>query len=326
MKKISVIIPVYNAERHLINCIKSVLNQDISQDFLEDVEIVLINDGSSDKSEKIIKKFASQYPTIIKYFTKENTGVADTRNLGIEKATGEYILFLDSDDYLDRALFRTIKIYMEEKIELIKYKLQRVDEAGRLIEFVPGATFEKIKGEEGFNNLYSSDVLLDSPCVYIIKRTIFMENNLKFKVGAEHEDFGLIPFVVVLAKSMVSINFYGYYYVQSEESITRTENEERNWKKAKDVLLHYDNAMKKAEILYKEPKINKTTYENLKIFYTNALLNKAKSLNGKYRQEYIKELRKRKIQKNIKARNLKQLMKKVILSLNLELYLKISKW
>ena len=59
--------------------------------------------------------------------------------------------------------------------------------------------------------------MLDSPCIYIIKKEIFTKNQLEFKVGTEHEDFGLIPFVIVLAKTMISINYYGYQYVQSNE-------------------------------------------------------------------------------------------------------------
>ena len=125
---------------------------------------------------------------------------------------------------------------MKKDIELIKFKLQRIDENGNILEKVDGPIFETTTGEEGFENLYSLDVLLDSPCVYIIKKEIFMRNKLLFNVGTEHEDFGLIPFVIVLAKTMISIDFYGYEYVQSNGSITRNNNYGKTKKKAYDAL------------------------------------------------------------------------------------------
>ena len=238
MKKISVIIPVYNTEKYLRRCFDSVIAQDY-----KNLEIVIINDGSEDNSEQIINEYKKKYPELISYYKKENSGVADTRNFGIEKAQGDYIMFLDSDDYIDRALLKTLEEYVNKNIDLIKFKLQRANEEGKTLEIVSGATFEKTTGEDGFNKLYSTDVLLDSPCVYLIKKEIFVKNSLKFAVGTEHEDFGLVPFIIVLAQTMVSINFYGYYYVQSDNSITRNENYTKTIKKAYDALKHYDNAI-----------------------------------------------------------------------------------
>ena len=95
LKKLSVIIPVYNAEKTLKRCMESVLKQ---KD--EDLEIVLINDGSTDASDKIIQEYKEKNPKIISYYKKKNTGVADTRNYGIKKARGEFIGFSDADDML----------------------------------------------------------------------------------------------------------------------------------------------------------------------------------------------------------------------------------
>ena len=178
MKKISVIIPVYNTEKYLKRCLDSVIAQEY-----KDLELVIINDGSTDNSEQLINEYKTKYPELISYYNKENTGVADTRNFGIKKAKGEYIMFLDSDDYIDTALLKNLEDYINKNIDLIKFKLQRVNEEGETLEIVPGATFEETTGEEGFNKLYSTDVLLDSPCVYLIKKEILTKNNLKFMVG-----------------------------------------------------------------------------------------------------------------------------------------------
>ena len=316
LKKLSVIIPVYNGEKTLKRCIESVLKQ---KD--EDIEIIIINDGSTDASDKIVQEYKEKNPKIISYYQKKNTGVADTRNYGIKKAKGKYILFLDADDYLDIHLYGLVKQYMEKDIDLIKFKLQREDEKRNVIETVNGPVFENKTGEEGFEELYATDVLLDSPCVYVIKRDIFIKNKLEFKVGTEHEDFGLMPFVIVLAKTMISINFYGYHYVQVEGSITRNDSYEKTKKKAKDALKQYDEALMKID----RYKLNKKIAETLKIYYTNAILLKIETLEKKDQKEYIKEIRKRKMTKNIKAKNIKQLLRKMILSLNIKWYLNLRR-
>lgn len=314
MKKLSIIIPVYNTEKHLKKCFDSIVNQNNSE-----IEVIVVNDGSTDNSEVIIKEYTNKYKDVFTYYKKGNTGVADTRNFGIEKATGEYIMFLDSDDYIDKKLYDNIKKYIDEDIELIKYKMQRIDENDKIIEIVQGATFEKVTGEEGFNKLYGTDVLLDSPCVYVIKKDIFIRNNLKFKVGTEHEDFGLIPFVIVLAKSMVSTNFYGYYYVQSQGSLMRNENYQKTIKRIYDALGHYENAKEYSQKI----NVSKLTQENIMIYYTNAVILKARDLKEEERKKYIEELKKRKVFKNIKARNLKQMIKKILLMIDMNLYLRL---
>ncbi len=314
--KLSIIIPVFNAENTLKRCLDSVLQQ---KD--DELEIVVINDGSKDLSDEIMQEYKLRYPEIISYYKKQNTGVADTRNYGIAKAKGKYIMFLDSDDYIDIDLYSIIKQYIEKNIELIKFKLQRVDENNNIIEKVTGPIFEKTTGEEGFKYLYASDVLLDSPCVYVMKKDIFIRNKLLFNVGTEHEDFGLIPFVIVLASSMISIDFYGYQYVQSNGSITRNNDYNKTKKKAYDALKQYDEALIKIE----KYNINKNTADYLKIYYTNAILLKTETLEDKDQKQYINEIKKRRMIKNIKSNNIKQLLRKIILLLSIKQYLKFRK-
>jgi len=110
MYKISVIVPIYNAQNHIKKCIDSLICQ-----WNENMEILLINDGSEDSSENIIKEYMKKYPNKLTYYKKENTGVADTRNFGIDHSKGNYLLFVDSDDfvevnYIDRA-FRVVRFF-----------------------------------------------------------------------------------------------------------------------------------------------------------------------------------------------------------------------
>jgi len=108
MKKISVIIPVYNTEEYLERCINSVLNQEF-----QDLEIILVNDGSTDSSAEICNSYACKYNKI-SVFHKANGGSSEARNMGIENATGEYITFVDSDDYIKPDMYK--KLYNNAKI------------------------------------------------------------------------------------------------------------------------------------------------------------------------------------------------------------------
>ena len=100
MPKVSVIIPVYNVEDYIDRCLKSVIEQT-----LEDIEIIIVNDGSTDDSKKIIEKYINQYPNKIIYLEKENGGLSSARNFAIPYAKGEYIAFLDSDDYIEPEMY-----------------------------------------------------------------------------------------------------------------------------------------------------------------------------------------------------------------------------
>lgn len=211
MSKISIIIPVYNAEKTIPKCLDSILKQSYT-----DYEIILVNDGSSDKSEEIILEYEKRNPKI-KYISKKNSGVADSRNIGVQNAIGDYIVFVDSDDYVKDTMFTDILEYMEQGIELIKWKGILVDEEGKEISKIEGPIFEKTTGEEGFNQLYAEDKFIDALWVYAIKRTIFTENNFQFTTNTYHEDFGLLPLIIVKAKTMVSIEKYNYLYVQTRK-------------------------------------------------------------------------------------------------------------
>lgn len=313
MSKVSIIIPVYNTEKHLRRCLESVTNQTV-----KDIEIIVINDGTTDNSESIINEYIKKENSLIKYYSKPNEGVAKTRNYGIEKANSDYILFVDSDDYIDENLIEKLMPYINKNIDVIKFKLKRVNENGNTLENVDGPVFEKTTGSEAFNKLYSEDVLIDSPCVYLMKRNLFIDNNFKFN-KTYHEDYGLIPLIILKAKSFISLPDYLYYYVQAGNSITRDENYDKTIKKFNDAIFHFDNAMCEIDKM----NLNKETKENAKIFYTNAIILKINELKEEDKNKYIKLLKDRKIYKNIKPRNIKQLIKRIILKLSVKLYLKM---
>ena len=246
MPKVSVIIPAYNSEKSISRCIDSILIQE-----MQDFELIIVNDGSTDKTEEVVLSYASRLGNKLKYYYKQNTGVADTRNFGMDKASGKYILFVDSDDYIDKNLLIAQEENMNKNIDIIKFKMQIVDLQGNEIKKIQGPVFDITSGQDAFNNLFSQDVLIDQLCIYLIKREYIAANNYKFVKGAYHEDFGLIPIMIANAKTVISTDFYGYYYVQSENSIMRNTDHNKTIKKMNDSFMYYDkmlNTIKKLDI------------------------------------------------------------------------------
>ena len=314
MKKISVIVPIYNAEKYIARCLDSILMQAD-----ENVELVLINDGSTDRTEEIIQTYLGKYKSSIKYIKKQNDGVANSRNLGIEKATGDYIIFVDADDYIDKNLFKELQPYMEQNIDIIKYKAIIETEQEEKIGQYEGPTFEITTGEDAFSKLCFDDEMVDALWVYAYKKELFTKNKLKFMKDADHEDFGLIPLIILKAKTFTSTNIQGYHYVQSANSVTRTKDYKKTVKKVFDTLKHYDNMVKQIE----KYSISEKAKEDVKIFYTNSILLRINQIEKIERKRFIKEIRKRKMTKNIKVRNAKQFLKRIILEINIPLYLKM---
>ena len=315
MAKISIIIPVYNAEKYIRKCLDSILEQSFN-----DIEVIIVNDGSTDKSESIINEYLTKYDDKVKYYSKPNTGVADTRNYAIERATGDYITFVDSDDYIDKDLYKSIFNTINDNIDIIKIKAQIVDEADKIIEKCDGPIFDLKTGEEAFDILYKEDKLIDALWLYLFRREFYISNKFKFEKNLYHEDFGLIPLIILKAKSVKSLDLYGYYYVQTSQSSITRNNLTTIYKRSQDLLKHYDNMIETIE----KYDISTKSKESIKIYFTNCILLEINNLQSKEeKNRYIKEIRKRKMTKNIKARNFKQLIKKIILTLNIKLYLKL---
>lgn len=315
-KKLSVIIPVYNTSKYIEKCLNSILSQSMN-----DIEIIIVNDGSTDNSEEIIIKWINenQHKIETKYFKKENGGLSSARNFGVKHATGEYITFLDSDDYLAPQIYKKLEKYMEDKIELIKFKMSTVDENGKIIENIKGPIFEKCSGQEAFEKLYTSDTFLEVSCIYLYKRDFYINKNFEFELNTYHEDFGLVPWIIINSETVVSTEHFGYFYLQRENSITDAKQPEKEKKKAYDVLKHYDNALSRIS----NSNIRDDAKMIFKRYYTNVLLLKIENLSGEEQKEFIKQIKIRKVYKNIKPENLKQLIKKILVRINIKLYLKL---
>ena len=195
MKKVTVVIPVYNVEKYLDACIESVIDQT-----LKDIEIICVNDGSTDKSLSIIKKYAKKDKRIV-VIDKENGGLSSARNAGLEKATGEYVLFIDSDDYLSLEALEVLYTKAKEnKLDTIYFDANTVYETKKLEEehkdwddyYRREPIYETpMKGQDLYLTM-GYDFRVNVP-LQMNKTSFLKKHNIKFIEGIIHEDepFGI---------------------------------------------------------------------------------------------------------------------------------------
>lgn len=211
-EKISVIIPIYNVEKYLPKCINSVLNQTYSN-----LEIILVNDGSTDSCKQICEEY-KKLDNRIKIINKKNGGLSDARNYGIEASTGNYIAFLDSDDWIDKELYMTlykiIKRY-DADISVCNFKKSYLNGDNKTHNSGKIKCYSNI---EALNELYGKNsVQMIVAWNKLYKRSTIKE--LRFPVGRIHEDEYLTPIIIYNANKLVYIDNQLIYYRQTPNSI-----------------------------------------------------------------------------------------------------------
>lgn len=210
--KISVIVPIYNVEQYLAKCIESLIHQTY-----ENLEILLVNDGSKDHSDEIMEEYAKKDARIVCLY-KENGGLSDARNYGLKYATGEYCLFIDSDDTLAlNAIELCVSKVKETGAEVVAFDMVYVypDHETQ----ASGGDFDVLSFDK------NPEVILvnNSACNKMFKRSLF--DDIQFPRGMWYEDLATIPIVMAKASSVAKLNESLYYYLQRESSIAHTINE-----------------------------------------------------------------------------------------------------
>lgn len=220
MIKVSVIVPVYNTEQYLDRCLSSLVNQS-----LDYIEIIVVNDGSTDKSQLIIDKYVSEYFNRVKAFTKSNGGLSDARNYGLKKACGEYIGFVDSDDYVDIDMFK--KLYdsaISKGAEIVECDYQSFYLENNKEYFLNSEYNTPKKYYDTIVNKNKSIIIdvTDMAWNKIFKKELFCNFNISFPKGLWHEDYATTPILISKSQRYLLIDYVGYYYLQRKNSITHT--------------------------------------------------------------------------------------------------------
>lgn len=311
MIKYSFIVPVYNTEKYLKKCLDSLVNQTY-----KDFEIIVVNDGSTDKSSSIISKYQKKYKNII-VIDKENEGLSMARNRGVQKSSGKYIIFVDSDDYVSNKLLEEVDKKIDDS-DILRFQIATEDEEYTKINEYHEEGFESMCGYDAFRYL-SSYHFVEPACCYVIRKNYYIENKFSFKKGVYHEDFGLIPYVIYKARKVKSVDFIGYYYIQRNGSIMNNNDYKKTVKKAFDMLEQY-----KTMRLFAKNINRKNNLDDYFLSYiSNSVIVKARELKKDEKKVYINELKKLNVFDGVLVNTRIRRFKKYLMKHNLNLYLKV---
>lgn len=304
MPRFSIIIPVYNTEKYLRNCLDSVFSQSFS-----DYEVIVIDDGCTDKSIDIVK----EYDVNLIKNSSETIGPSSARNLGISVACGDYLLFLDSDDYYDADLLSVLDSSLDDDYDIVRFELQYEGISKKLI----GCSKESIysSGLSAFNDICKFSIV-ESPCCYAFKRNYFLDNNFKFMENTLHEDFGLIPLVIIKAGKVKLLDYVGYNYVVHENSIMTFNEYSKVLKKAYDFLEHFIFLKNECSNLSGDLSIFKS-------YIANSVILKSISLKKKDYKKYILSLKENGAFDMLLADTLGRKIKKFFIRVSPKLYYKL---
>ena len=287
--KVSVIIPVYNTEDYLKECIESLVNQT-----LREIEILIVNDGSTDSSLEIMKEFKNKYPNIIKIFDKVNGGQASARNYALSFAQGEYLGFVDSDDWVDSTMYEE----MYEKAEKEDADIVICD----MVDHFPDRTV--CYPSSRFENKFK---VTPSACNKLFKRSLVKED--VFPVGLWYEDFEFTT-MQIMKTDCISVIHKGLYHCHCREVSTMYNN---NSEKNQDILVvlehlveyvekngWYEKYKNVLEYLYIDHvlitsinRVQKQTNEKKKIVINNLRKEVLKKYNSFYKDDAFREMPKK---------------------------------
>ncbi len=257
---ISVIIPVYNVEKYLKICLESVLNQTY-----QNLEIILVDDGSKDKSGQICDEY-SKKDERIKVIHKENGGLSDARNVGIENSFGKYICFIDSDDYIDvkflENLYSIIKKYNAD-ISVCCYKIVSENSDHLKVEEKREYSEEVWNNEQSYKELLLFGKLENYIWNKLFKKSLF--NGVCFPKGKKMEDIGTTYLLLDKAKKIATTNYVGYFYMQREGSIMSNLNEQLIVDTKEMINIRFNYLKKKYPNLFDELMINRLAF--IKFYY-----------------------------------------------------------
>ena len=219
--KLSIIVPLYNSAKWLDKCLTSLVQQDIPD---SEYEVICVNDGSPDNSEEIALSYAQKYKQI-KVFSQENKGASGARNTGLRNAVGQYVTFVDPDDYVEpNGYGRLIRQMEDENLDMLRFNYQMVDEQYNVVEKPRSAQLIDYSSEimEGNRFLGQRLGLACFIWTFIYRTSLLKDNDIWFCEGDYYDDTPWTPRVCRAASRVNSIDVVQYYYLQREGSLVKS--------------------------------------------------------------------------------------------------------
>lgn len=232
MPKATVIVPVYNVEAYLEKCVQSILAQ-TEPDF----ELLLVDDGSTDHSGALCDQLAQTDPRI-QVIHQKNQGLGGARNTGIQAAAGDWVLLVDSDDWIEPELLeKTLEAGLREEADLVMFGFRSVDEQGNTLQ-----TFvEDVPTDQGLTLKDHPDLLMTAPSAWrrLYRRELLSRTGILYPPRVWYEDIRTTPKLLAAASRVVFLNYVGYDYLSRTGSITKNQNADRN----REILWAFDDLL-----------------------------------------------------------------------------------
>lgn len=279
---ISLVVPIYNVEKYLRKCLDSLLAQTFS-----DIEIILVNDGSSDNSLGICEEYL-QKDTRITLINKKNGGLSDARNVGLKIAKGDYIGFVDSDDWVEPNMYEVLyKLSIKENADISTCLLRVHSKDKKHVQYSP-YVFKVFDSKNAIHSLYKGELSGFAAYNKLYRRSLF--ENIQFPIGRVYEDAAIMYILYNTANKIAFTNKPLYNYLRREGSITNSGFSEKRF----DIIHNYYETYSFMEKNYPEmcTKINQQFYESLRNMIVD-ITNEGEMLkNKKYVLRVSKEIRK----------------------------------
>jgi hypothetical protein len=273
---ISIIVPIYNAENYLNKCLDSLINQT-----KKELEFILVNDGSIDNTENIIKEYKDKR---IKYYNNKNQGIGKTRNFGIEKATGKYIMFLDSDDYLrEDACEKMFEKAEQDNLDVVICDFYKLYDDERLEEVrTKDFKITSLKDNPKIINEYLC------PWAKIYKRTLITKNNIKFVENLKYEDAPFVMEALDKANKIGKVNeCLNYYLIHGNSETTVRDKRVFDILKIIDIIRKYFKDKN-----YIKEELDKLTVRMITNYTIQQRMQEDKSVSMKFIDEAFEYLKK----------------------------------
>ncbi len=282
MRDFSVIVPTHNRVDYISRCLNSILHQTY-----KNFEIIIVDDYSIDGTYELIH---NNYDNpCIRYFKVNFKDVSSARNYALSKIRGDTIIFIDSDDWIEKNLFEKLN-EQSTKNDVVRYQAIMVDDDNKIVEKFVTSSFQNRKGIDVLNKFARNYEIYSPVWLYAYNTDFWKKKNFQFPNGKLQEDFAITSLVLDSSSCVSSIPYIGYNYYKNSNGIMRNSNYQNQVKKAYDVLSYCDVFYN--QIILKQS--NSVIRNNLINYYMSVLENKAKILNGEEKEEYSKELTLRK--------------------------------
>lgn len=274
--KLSIIVPVYGVEKYIDKCLNSLVKQS-----LKEIEVIVVNDGTKDNSQKIVDKYVKKYPDKIKSYIKENGGQGSARNYGLKTATGEYIGYVDSDDFVEKDMYK--KLYnkaKENNYDIVVCGNYNVSED------------YQNKNIDAFINNYNTDlenIFFGKMAVWnkIYKRDILIKNKLEFKEKVWYEDLAFTLKAIMNSNTFAFIDEPLYDYLIREGSTMNNSNVQRNL----EILDAFNDILSYIQHNKKEEYFSKIEFLAIDHIYISAIVRVLKAeADDKVKRETINKL------------------------------------